>query len=170
MKRSTLHSVRGFTLVEMIVVVAIIAVLVAIVVGVSGLVVSRASVERTKVNMQVILQAIYAHHKAEENYPLEEDDFSGKPDEWTDSDWEAYKRGKKLYEDLASVPQARAHITNLGKEAIKNISGNDVFVDGFDKYMTYRIAGGAGGAPVIISAGSDGDFDTEKDNIRSDNR
>ena len=170
MKRNALHSIRGFTLIEMIVVVAIIAVLVTIVVGVSGLVLSRASVERTKVNMQVIYQAIEAYHDAEENYPPDEPD-SAPPADWGAGtrNWHAYCRGKKLYDELISVPQAQAHIANL-KDVIMNISGNNVFVDGFDKYMEYFSSEGVGGTPVIISAGSDGDFETEKDNIRSDNR
>ncbi|MCK4627244.1 MAG: prepilin-type N-terminal cleavage/methylation domain-containing protein [Phycisphaerae bacterium] len=179
MKKSTLHSGRGFTLVEMLVVITIITVLVLVVVGVSRIVIGRAGEEQTRLNMEVIRQAIQSYYDAKKIYPPDETDFSDQPTsgEMGSSNnpeglrnWQAYKRGKKLYGELSSVPQARAQIANLGEDAIKNINGNNVFVDGFDKYMEYRSDEGVGDTPVIISAGGDGDFNTEKDNLRSDNQ
>jgi hypothetical protein len=43
------------------------------------------------------------------------------------------------------------------------------FADGYGKYMDYQQASGAGGTPLLISAGPDGKFGTE-DDIRSDRR
>ncbi|MCD4700143.1 MAG: type II secretion system GspH family protein [Phycisphaerae bacterium] len=188
MKRTALHSDRGFTLIEMVVVISVIAVLVTIVIGVSTLVITKAGVEQTKLNMEVIRQAIESYRDAMEIYPTDENDFTGRPavgefapvpgnpsaDARNYRNWQAYCRGEKLYEDLSSVPQARAHIANLSKDAIMNIEGNNVFVDGFDKYMEYFSDRGVGGTPVVISAGADGRFGTDAepkyktDNIRSD--
>ncbi|MDY7011682.1 MAG: type II secretion system protein [Planctomycetota bacterium] len=176
MKSSATHSVRGFTLIEMLVVIGIIAVLVMVVVGVSQLVIDKTGKTQTKLNMEVIHQAIEAYSEVKGNYPPDEDDFSDPYPDYSDRDWRAYKRGVKLYDELSSVPQARARLANLGKDAIMNIDGNNVFVDGFDKYMEYFSDHGAGGTPVVISAGGDGRFGTDaepeykKDNIRSDNQ
>ena len=179
MKDSALHSVRGsrkgrfgFTLVEMLVVISIIAILLTIVVGVTQIVLVRASAEQTRTNMQIIHQAIEEYRIVKGEYPPDETDFSGQPSSGelaTMRYWKAYKRGKKLYDELVLVPQSQAFVDKLKKDAIKSISTSDVFVDGFDKYMEYYSDQGVGGTPVIISAGADGEFDTEKD-IRSDNQ
>lgn len=172
MKESALKSVRGFTLVEMLVVISIIAVLVLIVVGVSQIVVGKTGTMQTKLNMEVIHQAIAAYGEVKGYYPPDETDFGGNPNPgaWPARDWEAYKRGLNLYKELSSVPQARAQIAHLDKDATRKINGNNVFVDGFDKYLEYFSDQGVGGTPVVISAGGDGRFDTEKDNVRSDNQ
>ncbi len=140
----------------MLVVISIIAVMVTIVVGVSQIVIARASVERTKVNMQVILQAIEAFRETSGAYPPA--DGSATPAE----------RSAVLFAALSGNPAARAKLASLPSDAIKKIDGNDCFVDGFDQPLDYSPDGGVGGTPVLISAGADDDFTTEKDNIRSD--
>lgn len=188
MKGRTLHSVRGsrkgprgFTLVEMLVVISIIAVLLTIIIGVTNIVLARASTEQTKTNMQIIHQAIDEYRIVKGSYPVEATSSaypgSDPGPAWLDGsepverqrNWDTYCRGKKLYDDLAGEPQSRVFIAKLKKGAIKDIFNGDVFMDGFSKYIEYRSAGGVGGAPVIISAGVDGRFGTEKD-IRSDNQ
>ncbi|MCK4625996.1 MAG: type II secretion system protein [Phycisphaerae bacterium] len=162
---------RGFTLVEMLVVISVVAILLTIVVGVTHIVLARASAEQTRTNMLVILQAIEEYRTVKGDYPPDEAD-SVAPGGWVDGErnWDAYCRGKKLYEELVSVPQSQAFVAKLDKDAIKSIYSSDVFVDGFEKYMEYFSDGGVGGSPVIVSAGTDSDFGTENDNIRSDNQ
>ena len=58
----------------------------------------------------------------------------------------------------------------LKKDATVSVSGNLVFADGFGKHLDYREDKGAGGMPLLVSAGPDGDFGAEADNIRSDGR
>ena len=171
MKKSTLHSGQGFTLVEMLVVVAVIAVLVAIVVGVSGLVLSRASIEQTKVNMQVIRQALDAYLKTDDsgNYP---------------------PATGNLFVLLKGNTAAAKKLASLPDDAIKDTGSGDCFVDGFEKALNYSPDGGAGGTPALISAGNDGKYGTDDerpaglsgreweylkrkwqaDNVRSDNQ
>ncbi len=146
---------RGFTLVEMLVVISIIAILVTIVVGVTHIVLARASAEETRTNMQVILQAIEAFRETDEtnDYPPS---TAGTPDD----------HNAKLYKALKDNPAARKILGPLPDDAIRG----DRFVDGFGMRMDYSSDGGVGGAPVLISAGADSDFGTAQDNIRSDNQ
>ena len=156
MKKSTLHPVRGsrkgrcaFTLVEMLVVVGIIAVLVTIVVGVSQIVIARAAVERTRVNMQVILQAIEAYRESEGAYP---------------------SATSNLFVLLKGNTAAAKKLASLPGDAIKDVGSGDCFVDGFGQPLDYSPDDGAGGTPLLESAGADGDPDPPNtaDNIRSD--
>ena len=161
----------GFTLVEMLVVVFVIAILVTIVVSVAKIVTGRASKEQTSVTMKAILNAVEAYREVTGSYPAEESDFSGQPAVgWTASDWQAYKRVKLLYEQLVTVPQAQTRLTALAGDAVLRVYGNDVFCDGFGKHMDYYRDKGAGATPLLLSAGPDGDFDTKEDNVRSDDR
>lgn len=158
MKDSALHSVRGFTLVEMLVVISIIVVLLTIVVGVTHIVLARASTEQTKTNMQIILQAIEAYSETDE---------SGVCPPTTGGDPTA--RNVALYTALKINPAARKKLAALPGDATLSVGENECFVDGFAVVLDYSSDGGVGGTPVLISAGSDGEFDTEKD-IRSDGR
>ena len=95
MNKSALkNSVRGFTLVEMLVVISIIAVLVLIVVGVSQIVIGKTGKMQTRLNMEVIRQAIEAYGEVEGYYPPDETDFGGNPNpgNWPDRDWEEIGR------------------------------------------------------------------------------
>ena len=143
MKKTDMHQDRGFTLVEMLIVVVIIGILVTVVVGVSRMVIARAANEKTRMYMQTIMLAIDAYHEATGNYPAE----------------------GNLYQQLIAVPAAKKRLSALPDDAVKD----NVFVDGFEKHMYYFRTGGIGGLPVLISAGADRTFDTE-DDIRSDNR
>jgi prepilin-type N-terminal cleavage/methylation domain-containing protein len=167
---------KAFTLVEMLVVVFVIGILVTIVVGVSKVVISRAAKDQTIVSMKVILGAVEAYHEVKGYYPGEPPD----PDDpsfppvpsvgWIQRDWQAYVRGRNLYQQLDETPLAQAKLRGLGKDAILSIYNSWVFVDGFGKYMEYYRDLGAGATPLVLSAGADGDFNTQEDNIRSDDR
>lgn len=170
MQRPATSRTKAFTLVEMLVVVFVIAILVTIVVGVAKIVIGRASSDQTAVSMKAILNAIETYREVTGDYPVEATDFTGQPTVgWTVRDWQAYVRGRLLYEDLSGRPQSQAKLAPLGN-AVLQISGNWVFVDGFGKYLDYFRDGGAGGTPLLLSAGADGNFDTQEDNVRSDDR
>ena len=178
MKKTDIHQDRGFTLVEMIIVVIIIGILVTVVVGVSKMVVARAASEKTRTYMQTITLAINAYREAAGDYPPEETDIPAVPEEWypgmrpsekRQRMWSAFCRNKKLYQQLIAVPLAQKRLAALPEDAVSSIYGENVFVDGFETYMDYFRTGGIGGLPVLISAGADRTFDTE-DDIRSDNR
>lgn len=180
MKKTDIHHGRGFTLVEMIIVVMVIAILVGVVIGVSKMVSARAAGEKTRMYMQTIMLAINTYHEATGDYPAQETSIPAVPDDWyprmrpwekRDRMWAAFCRNKKLYHQLIAVPSAQKKLTALPKDAVSNIYGygENVFVDGFETYMDYFETGGIAGSPVLISAGPDRTFDTE-DDIRSDNR
>jgi len=163
---------KAFTLVEMLVVVAVIAILVTIVVSVTGMVIRRQDEQQTRTNMQAIMVAIQTYYDLQGDFPADPtpQDFDGKPATWKTRDWQAFVRGKKLYDQLVAVPQVQARLAPLYKDGIINVRGNQVFADGFSKYIEYYRTGGAGGRPLLVSAGADADFDRTEDNIRSDNR
>lgn len=178
MKKTDIHRDRGFTLVEMLIVVVIIGILVTVVVGVSKMVIARAAGEKTRTYMQTITLAINAYHEAAGDYPPEEADIPAVPEEWyprmrpeekRQRMWAAFCRNKKLYQQLIAVPSAQKRLAALPEDAVSSIYGENIFVDGFETYMDYFRTGGIGGLPVLISAGPDRTFDTE-DDIRSDNR
>jgi hypothetical protein len=156
----------------MLVVIFVIAILVSIVVGVASSVFVQAGKQRTRAWMEVILTAVEACRESDPSraYPPQETDFSGRPGNWTVRDWEAYKRCLLLYQRLAANPQAQARVAALSPDAVMRVQSNNVFVDGFGKVMDYFREGGAGGMPLLLSAGGDGDFGTQDDNVRSDNR
>ena len=176
--RSAHRKHRAFTLVEMLAVIFVIAILVTIVVGVSNMVIRRSRIEQTRVTMSVIMTALDKYNEVKHGYPPEATDFSDKPTSgWSDPDWQACCRGAKVYADLLAVPECQARLTSLDKNCIKTFNGKTTFkltfTDGFEKYMDYRQPGGnggAGGMPLLESAGPDGDFTATADNIRSDNR
>ena len=151
---------RGFTLVEMLVVVLVIAILVGIVIGVARIVTRRAAVEQTKVNMKVIRLALDAFRETDGSGDYPPSEITHAPEE----------RCNALLAALKDNPLAREKLMGLSDEAIKSINENDYLVDGFENPMDYSSDGGAGSGPVLTSAGADGDYTTENDNIRSDDQ
>jgi len=159
----------GFTLVEMLAVILVIAILVSVVVGVAGIVIRRAAEAETKLAMEVIRTAIDVYYEVNANFPGEVTNFGSPPAGWSQRNWEACKRGGALYGALMSCEPAKQRLAALKSDAIKSVySGNTAFVDGFGKYMDYFKTAGAGGKPLVLSAGGDGDFNTVEDNVRSD--
>lgn len=173
------HKTSGFTLIEMLAVVFIIAILVTIIVGVAALVQRRQGVERTRTNMGVIHAAIEKFNEETGNYPEELLDSlppAGWPlDAQSQSEWYPFNRGAHLYRQLMIDPapaacRARLRDLTYQNDAIITMQGTrETFADGFKKYLDYRRSEGAGGTPLLLSAGADGQFNTQ-DDIRSDNR
>ncbi len=167
---------RGFTLIEMLMVILIIGILVALVAGVSAAIMRMGDIEHTKTDMQSIVAGVEVFREETGSYP------DGPSDQ--------------LAAQLAAVPAAQKRIASLDKQTLPNTNGGTSFRDrfGFDMLYVYdsaqRIGPGPGGAPLLKSAGPDGKFGIEsenpgnlsqgqwdaqkarwkKDNIRSDGR
>lgn len=169
MKDTTDKLAGGFTLVEMLVAVFVIALLVTVMVGVSGIVVRRSGVTHTRATMKVIGRALDAYREVAGHDPFEPASVRPAPPGWRARDWQAYMRGKGLYDSLMGVPRAQGILQSLPRDAFKSPrGGNRTFADGFGKYMDYLGSKGLKGAPLLLSAGLDGDFGRQEDNIRSD--
>ncbi len=166
-KRANLNA---FTLIEMLVAVFVIAILVVVVVGVSGIVVSRAAMEHTRNSMAIITEAVDAYRRTTGGaLPGEPTEMPSPMSGWRKRDWRGYIRGRRLYEQMMANAAAQDVLAALPPDAIASPQGgNRTFVDGFGKYMDYSQSKGAKGAVLLISAGPDGDFDRQEDNLRSD--
>ena len=142
----------GFTLTEMMAVMLIMTVLVLLVVGVSRYIQVKAARSETEAYQAIIKRSLQAYYEDQKAYP--------------ESSYEAddADKGKQLFLDLKGNPAAERELRALPVSAL---NGNR-FRDGFKNPMGYLKEDGIGGTPVIISAGPDKDFTTQKDNIRSD--
>jgi len=141
----------GFTLTEMMVVLFIMAIVLALAVGVSRYVMEKTGRDQTAATQKVLVQAIHKYH-----------DENG---EWPDGNG-GDNSGQTLLTALKGCQPCKDVLNSLPDEALS--AGDDAVKDGFDKEMRYDSDGGRGGRPVLISAGPDGDFDDDEDNIRSD--
>lgn len=146
---------KGFTLIEMLVVIVIIGLLVSMIVGVSMWIYTEASRKTTQGYQGAIVAAIETYYNVQHAYPLE--NFPP-----------ATTRSNALYLQLTAVPQSADKVRALPREAV---SGAGEFLDAWGNLMDYRLLGGR---PVLISHGPDkivndsASPDARKDNIRSD--
>lgn len=185
---------HGFTLIEMLVVVLIIAIILSIVVAVGGRVLRDAHANQTKINMKVILTAIQTYSECNPNnaYPPDPGDNgtlaipAAKPVDFGGlyRDYQAYWRGKNLCKILLpggndDDPRVTKKLVSLGKDGVAaNYGGNMVFIDGWGRPIEYYSKLGAGGSPLLVSAGGDGKWNdptgtppvVSDDDIRSDGR
>jgi len=153
----------GFTLVEMLAVILVIGVLVAVVVGVAGRAIAGAAEKQTRLNMQTIMNAVDAYYKEEQRWP------DPTPREG-DAGYDHKVQNNDLFKRLRACPGAKKRLAELSRSAYKNTGDNTIFVDGWENPLKYHLTGGAGGGPFLESAGRDGDFSTQVDNVRSDDR
>lgn len=135
---------KGFTLVELLAVMLILAILVGLVVGVTGYATARTNRLHTLTIMDVVLEAIQAYYE----------DTNGCP---------------ASLAILVQNPEAQKVLANLDSETWKG-KGSDKINDAYGSPLKYEETGGLGGCPALISGGPDGDSNTEDDNIRSDKR
>ena len=148
---------RGFTLVEMMVVIFVIGIIITIVVGVAGVVASRANDERSKATMGIVMSAITAYHDAH-------------GDVWPgDAGANEIARCTNLLGQLTSDPNSAAanRLLPLDKASYGGPAGSPYILDGYGKSLDYSATKGAGGGPLLVSAGRDNNYGT---GIRSDGK
>jgi prepilin-type N-terminal cleavage/methylation domain-containing protein len=156
----------GFTLIELLVVVLLIAILVTIIIGVSGAVIARGKAETTRKNMQLVMLAIdtFAETDTSKTWPAERTIFptmngaTGTRDAAflpsnTDSgnDWMAFLRAKYLSWQLLGGTETVAGNTvqSVGNAAAKAKVGNaptTVFPFS-DKSLVFNISSAKYAAP-----------------------
>jgi len=156
----------GFTLIELLVVIFILGILVTLVVGVAQYVYTKAARKQTQATQAIVMSAIEAYHDICEGADEGETYPSGDIAEML----ECLKGEKALANDAQKARIKRDCAEILLKLPVDAYSAENPseIRDGFGKNMRYEQEGGLAGRPVLISAGPDGNFDTEDDNIRSD--
>jgi len=140
---------RGFTLVELMVVLAIIAILVTLTVMFSGDILAYPKVKQTEASQKIIMNAVDRFYEEVGRYPNEHANGGTESlfDELTNEDLS--RSAPNIINDLPSGA--------IGKEA----NGEDVFLDGFLVPMQYVKSGSMFSTPVVLSAGKDGLFGDE---------
>ena len=131
---------------------------------------------RTGVIEDILLQAVRAYRDETGAYPSElTDPNRSRPGEaqnppeppgYRPADRDRRARIRSLLEQLEGEPASLRFLQKLPPESVN--AKERLLLDGYGRHLDYRESGGPGGGPAIISAGADGDFDTEADNIRSD--
>jgi prepilin-type N-terminal cleavage/methylation domain-containing protein len=180
---------RGFTLIEVLVVILILGILMALVVGVGKSVMIEVARQKTISIQALLVRAIAAYEGAQGAMPTQLPDASLPPKTSTPTDygynknadeWRAAIRISDLYTQLMAEPASQKIILGLPPESVykptvtfrsDNTGRYKLFRDGFDNDMDYRAAG-LGGRPVVISGGPDGHLGGafDNDNISSDGR
>ena len=160
---------RGFTLVEILVVVAIIAILISGIVGVGSFVHTNSQIKNTK----NVIRAVVAALEEYRNYKQVPGTFFDFPDNVIDIPGDDEYDIIGLYLILNKVPSCKTildRIPESNKEI--DIAGNIILIDAWRDGADYRqllyYYMGSGNFPVIRSAGPDMVYDTEDDIISTD--
>ena len=158
----------GFTLIELMIVIFILAVLVAIVVSVSGYVTRNANEKETAATQALLINAIQAWRdkntdKTTNNgYPANPSVTPPVPS--LINQLTVVNTNPPIITE-AMTKAATEILLKLPKEAWP--TPNSEVLDAWGRPMQYLSAGGLGGTPVIISRGPDGTLGND-DDIRSD--
>lgn len=172
---------KAFTLVELMVVMFIMAVVAALVVGVSWYVIEEGRKAETKAKMARLIEAINAYRKVTGKVPEIYYDPS-----YNNRDSSRQYNEQKCIQALLDVLKGNEPRTtgsgggqgpNEGSEEYKATKpwlgedeGSSLTVDAYGKPMIYLMNGGHGGGPLIVSAGPDGYFgDTGVESQKRDN-
>ncbi|MBS3734411.1 MAG: type II secretion system protein [Phycisphaerae bacterium] len=147
----------GFTIIELLVVMAIIGIVLALVMGVSRYISVKAGKDKTVLIQRIVCKAIDTY-RDENNNALPPEDSAD--DHATDD----------MMRDLSECQASAKVLSHLPADCWTG--GHNPILDGFNREMRYMQSEGLGGTYVLISPGPDGEFngdpDNEEDNIRSD--
>jgi prepilin-type N-terminal cleavage/methylation domain-containing protein len=156
----------GFTLVELLLVMFIMAVLVTLVVGVGAYIIEEGKKQKTLERQRLLMAAVEAYFTVMNYYPPDREDPCS-------SNYDPNKSMKVLLAALDGVncDEFAEAVREKTKPFLDEIT--DPNTDGFGKPMRYYARRGIAGKPFFISSGPDenfGDLDEKKreDNIRSD--
>ena len=162
---------RAFTLIELIIVIAIISILAALIVSGGRYVMSEADRKTTQTIQAITMQAIqvWFDNITPCQYPPGNGDAAS-PQELFDyltgnADLNGDGSIDSADAQTSCVLAAREFLLKLPQAAFQR--GDDCIRDGFGEPIRYSQFGGIGGRPVLISNGPDKEFGNE-DNIRSD--
>jgi prepilin-type N-terminal cleavage/methylation domain-containing protein len=183
---------RGLTLVELLAVMAILAILVGLIVGVGRYIHERTGREKTANVMAVIKAAVDSYYDVYNDYPPDTEGakWAYHPNDAYSDDagihlLYMYLTGQhyddstytvtSTFKDLSNDGAVKVAMDKISKLPTDTMSPTDhSFRDGFGRPMRYRISGGIGGKPLLTSAGADGIFNCtanpSTDDIRSDGR
>jgi prepilin-type N-terminal cleavage/methylation domain-containing protein len=144
---------RGFTLVELIVALLIIALMLMLVSGVGRNVLEASRSDATRNIQTVIMDAVKVYYRAEKDYPPGD----GGPDS-----------SETLLAALRAVDPSRPILRMLPADAVQTgPMGDELLYDGFGRAIRYDRSGGlAGRRPLLTSPGPENDDTT--DDIISD--
>ena len=171
-KLETKRNTSGFTLMELLVVIMIIAVLTAIGLSVGSKVMSAAAKKRTAGYMQLIMHAVNTYQEKVGFLPCVDNatPIYGNALLTALRDGDPDNPGEPVYEEIWNS-KIKPIIDKLPDNAFekdpdtKQATG---FIDGFDQLLVFEPVGGLGGTPRLVSAGPDEDIDETDDNIYSD--
>lgn len=160
---------RGFTLVELLLVMFVMAVLVSLVVGVGTYVIEQGRRDETLSKQALLMSAINAYHRVTHKYPSDRHpDSPDDPNASIDALMLYLRAEQNTGGDMAE------EILEATRHHLQAIAGNEK-LDAWGNMMRYYAKLGLGGKPLIVSPGPDEDFgeddtDYRKDNIRSDTK
>lgn len=165
---------HAFTLIELLLVMSIMAVLVAMVVGVGSYIIEEGKKKQTQQLMDHLRGAVQAYHRVTRGeYPLDR-----LPD--ANSFYDANQSFRALSMCLRGLsPPCKSEYTPAIVQATKpfldQVGDPNGMTDGWGRKMRYYRNRGVGGKPVFLSPGPDEDFGDEPtrakkrlDNVRSD--
>lgn len=135
---------RGFTLVEILVVIVIITILAAAMMGIGKGIMEKAKRNTTETTLQVLNSALQEYYDQRKFYPTCDPG--------------------QLYQELDSLPSCREILERLPDKAT---GLNQRLLDGWETPLDY-VNPNDGNFPSVISAGSDGDFKTADDIFSAD--
>ncbi len=187
---------HAFTLIELLVAIVIIVIIIAMVVSVANYVFEEAARKQTQTTQNIVMTAVEEYKKLMGQYPADvayTDQYVSDVDAIfrdsntilmlcllggvDDDPMGMYPYKHPWFYDNPNETQDRERLQVKIKKAMGKKLGelspdvldtsNFWILDGWEVPMRYEQFGGLGKRPVLISAGPDGSFETEDDNIRS---